>query len=165
MGLDISGIELVIHYGPAMDLDDFLQETGRASRSQGSQATSIVLLYPGSLNSQHITPAMKEMLRTKTCRRECILKHYMDSPEAVTPLHNCCDNCERLCECGDCPQSPLNKLGIVANKQEEDGDEEEGDEEEDDVASSSGSENNDSDSDSDMEVYKRKPIVLSYDSD
>jgi superfamily II DNA helicase RecQ len=25
MGLDIPGIELVIHYGPAMDLDDFLQ--------------------------------------------------------------------------------------------------------------------------------------------
>ena len=54
MGLNIKDIKYVIHFGPAMTLDDFLQETGRAGRN-GEQSYSIMLLYPRCLNSSLIS--------------------------------------------------------------------------------------------------------------
>ena len=158
MGLDIDNIELVIHYGSAMDIDDFLQETGRASRQSHVKATSIVLLYPRCLCSQHISSEMKEVLRTKTCRRESILKHYMESQKPVFPLHDCCDNCSKMCDCKNCPPCPLYELGILGT------DHQEGEDELDAVESSDNS-HSESDSDSDMEVYRRKPVMLQYDSE
>ena len=145
MGLDIPQIETVIHYGPAMDVDDFLQETGRASRDPRSKATSIVLLYPRCLNSVNITPAMKEILRTKTCRRKAILQNYMDEPQSVSPKHDCCDNCEAHCDCGDCPESPLNELGIKKVE---------------DIYWTSSDSDSSDDSDNDVEVFRRKPDVI-----
>ena len=154
MGLDIPDVEAVIHFGPAMDLDDFLQETGRASRSEGSKAVSIVLLYPRCLNGSNISQEMKEMLKTKLCRRTAMLSHFMDTPTSIDPKHDCCDNCSVLCECGDCPTSPLEELGIT-NMNHVSSDEGESVDENDST----------DDSDSDMEVYRRKPLLVLSDSE
>lgn len=45
MGLDVKGVDTVVHYGPANDIDDYLQETGRAGRDPLIQSHAILLLY------------------------------------------------------------------------------------------------------------------------
>ena len=152
MGLDIPDVERIVHFGPAMDVDDFLQETGRASRSVGSKALSIVLLSRGCLNGPNLAQEMKKFVKTKNCRRVAVLKHYMDNAESIKPQHDCCDNCSDLCKCGDCPESPLVQLGITEkNNTVSDGDSQDG--------------SNTSDNDSDMEVFRRKPEIVLSDSD
>ena len=150
MGIDIPDVEQIIHFGVAMDCDDFLQETGRASRLPGTSAVSITLLYPRCLTSQHITPQMKEFVRTKSCRRQILLGPYMEDVESVTPKHSCCDNCRLSCKCQSCPTSPLVELGIIDTDDEED-DEEEFFHVEDDTVS---------ETDSDIEVWRRRPVLV-----
>jgi len=157
MGLNIPNVELVVHFGPAMDLDDFLQETGRAGRSEGSKALSITLLYPRCLNGSNISTSMKEVFKTKLCRREAILKPFMSNAQSLECKHDCCDICAAKCDCGNCPPSPLIALGI--NKESD----MEG--EESDYSSDSSNSNSNSDSDSDMEVYRRKPLLILSDSE
>jgi hypothetical protein len=159
MGLNIKDIKYVIHFGPAMDLDDFIQETGRAGRMEGEQAISILLLFPRCLNGSNITPSMKDYVRTKQCRRKALLKEYNADIAPIEPLHLCCDNCGKVCMCGDCPPSPLYDLGILEDEE----DEEEEDVESDIDVMMSGS---DSEGDSDIEIAKRKPqLILSEEED
>jgi superfamily II DNA helicase RecQ len=158
MGLNIPDIQHVIHFGPAMDLDDFIQETGRASRSLDSKATSVVLLYSKCLNGPNITQEMKDYVKTIGCRRVELLKNYCDDPQPLLPLHDCCDNCSSQCDCGLCPESPLIELGIVSGEGM------------DTSCDSTDSENqscdsNASDSDSDMELYRWKPVLVLPNSD
>lgn len=185
MGLNIPNIKFVIHFGVAMDLDDFLQETGRSGRAQ-EKAVSIVLLYPRCLNGTHISQGMKNFVKTKTCRRLALLEQYDDNPKSIEPKHDCCDNCANLCECGTCPISPLEKLGII--KDSSDSEEDEMADMEIDTAmgrtdisadttaissdkasvstdSSESDSNSDCDSDSDLEVFRRKPVLVLSDSE
>jgi ATP-dependent DNA helicase RecQ len=162
MGLNIPDITNVIHFGPAMDLDDFLQETGRASRTEGSKAVSIMLLYPGCLNGCNVSASMKDYITTKSCRRITLLKYFGDA-KSVEPKHDCCDNCAMLCSCGECPASPLKELGILG--EEEDDDSEAMDDSSDGSSDTPSNHNSNSDSDSDMEVYRRKPLLILSDSE
>ena len=34
MGLDVKGVDTVIHYGPANNLEDYIQETGRNNKAR-----------------------------------------------------------------------------------------------------------------------------------
>ena len=43
MGLDVKCVDFVIHYGPANDMDDYVQETGRAGRDQSKQCDAILI--------------------------------------------------------------------------------------------------------------------------
>ena len=112
---------------------------------------------------------MKDYLRAKECRRLKLMCHYEDQPQSVHPMHNCCDVCEKMCECGACPSSPLLDLGIVKENTGEDSDNESCDEMEfNNVAddhnhnrsSDDSSNDGDNDSDSDIEVYRRKPRIV-----
>ena len=92
MGLDIPDVKVIVHFGPAMDLDDFIQETGRASRESETKAVAIMLLYPRCLNGPNITSEMKGYIKTKDCRRVALLRNYCDDAEPLQPSHDCCDN-------------------------------------------------------------------------
>lgn len=45
MGLDIPNVRTVIHYGLSRDIDDYLQEAGRAGRD-GLPSTAVLYVYP-----------------------------------------------------------------------------------------------------------------------
>ena len=122
----------------------------------GSKAVSVILLYPRCLSGSNISSSMKSMLRTKSCRRTEILDHYIEDSQSILPKHDCCDNCARSCECEDCPISPLVKLGIV-NEQNTEGDSDTTDIETYGVS--------DEDTDSDIEIFRRKPVIVLSDSD
>jgi Lhr-like helicase len=51
MGLDVKGVDTVIHYGPANDIDDYLQESGRAERDPPHECHAIPLKYKRCLGS------------------------------------------------------------------------------------------------------------------
>ena len=106
MGVDCKGVHRTIHFGPSMNLESFVQETGRAGRD-GAQSTSYVL-YHGLLLT-HVGKDIKEYIQLKDCRRKGIRKHFAVTTSAVTtsavttstvlPGHKCCDNCALTCEC------------------------------------------------------------------
>ncbi|XP_062603564.1 bifunctional 3'-5' exonuclease/ATP-dependent helicase WRN-like [Saccostrea cucullata] len=99
MGLDVKAVDTVVHYGPANDIDDYLQETGRAGRDPLIQSHAILLLYKRSLGSRNITSQMKEYTKSNMCRRQCLLKLFENKPEPISPMHNCSDNCRKICSC------------------------------------------------------------------
>ena len=98
MGVDVKGVNTIVHYGACNDLDDYLQESGRAGRQADEQSHAIVMKYKQCLGSKNITLGMKDFITTKSCRRKLLLKPFTDeSPKSGD--HNCCDNCAAQCSC------------------------------------------------------------------
>lgn len=104
MGVDIPDIRTVVHYGPPADIEDYLQESGRAGRDN-KPSKAVLYIYPGCLIG-HVNKSMKmySKLEGEQCRRREILK-YFPSTSGYTPLdpiHSCCDLCALRCKCGSC---------------------------------------------------------------
>lgn len=101
MGIDCKGVHRVIHYGPAKNVESFIQETGRAG-SDGTQS-AVYILYHGIL-LVHVDGHMKQYVKTNHCRRKELLKHFECTTWQHEVPHLCCDNCAADCKCGlpDC---------------------------------------------------------------
>lgn len=99
MGLDVKCVHTVVHYGPANDLDDYLQETGRAGRDPYAFCNAILLKYSRCLSSQNISSEMKNYVSSTSCRRIVLLKPFWPQIDSVKPSHNCCDMCALKCKC------------------------------------------------------------------
>lgn len=99
MGLDVKGVNTIIHYGACNDSDDSLQESGRAGSNPEEQCHAIIIKYKQCLASKHITKDMKDFITTGQCRRQVLLKPFANEESTVDLLHNCCDNCALTCKC------------------------------------------------------------------
>lgn len=167
MGLDVKRVHTVVHYGPANDIDDYLQESGRAGRDPTKQCNAVLIKYKYSLNSLNITSDMKQYVNGTTCRRLKVLLPFTKDAESVSPKHDCCDICSLKCNCAcicttECTcivtclatDSPL-LMGIRNSFQLNISD------------SSSESSNEEFESDSDIEQFiRRRPqVVYSSESD
>ena len=104
MGINISNISLVIHLGPPSDIDDYLQEIGRAGRN-GKPAHAHLYLN-GRFVYHSLSNEMKMYCdNNEQCRRVALLKHFsnlMPDHGILSPLHNCCDICAQSCVCDSC---------------------------------------------------------------
>ncbi|KAL5007067.1 hypothetical protein ScPMuIL_015873 [Solemya velum] len=69
MGMDVKVVKHVVHYGPADDVDSYLQETGWAGRDPVSHCEAVSLEYKHSLNGRHISKSMKDYCEANVCRR------------------------------------------------------------------------------------------------
>ena len=100
MGVNIKDAFLDLHLGPATDLDDYMQETGRIGRESKCLGRAILLKYKRCTTSKNITMAMKNYVNnTTTCRRRMLLSHFgVDAPKQYVP-HECCDICSHGCKC------------------------------------------------------------------
>ncbi len=99
MGVDIPDIRTVIHYGPSSDVDDYVQEAGRAGRD-GLPSSAIFYCYPGCTLG-HVSPAMKKYATNNdTCQRSLLPQSFPGSHN-ITQLnhHSCCDVCMLKCSC------------------------------------------------------------------
>ena len=101
MGLDVKGVDTVVHYGPANSLEDYIQETGRAGRNPTENSHAILLRYKRSLSSKNISQEMKTYVNSPNCRRFNLLQSFTKDMESISPVlaHMCCDNCTKLCKC------------------------------------------------------------------
>ena len=101
MGVDCKGVHRVIHYGPAKNVESYIQETGRAGRD-GTQS-AVYILYHGILLA-HVDGHMKQYVKANHCRRKELLKHFNCTTWQHEVPHLCCDNCAADCECSlpDC---------------------------------------------------------------
>ena len=98
MGIDIPCIHTIIHYGPSRDIDDYLQESGRAGRS-GEASHAVLYVYPGCTLG-YVSPDMKRYVaNTEKCRRSLLLESFPGQHQIDTGEHTCCDVCTRSCEC------------------------------------------------------------------
>ena len=112
----------MIHYGPASNLDDYFQETGRIGRD-GSQSLATLLVYDGCKKGKGLSKDMKSYMKNKDeCRRKVLLKCYGSTVDTSSPSHLCCDLCKERCSCGECPTftNPLLKHVIEENEKSND---------------------------------------------
>lgn len=108
MGMDVPDVRTVIHFGPSSDVDDYLQEAGRAGRD-GVPSHAILYCYPGCTVG-HISPAMKKYVRNDdTCRRSLLLCSFGGHHDiGQLHHHSCCDVCMHRCICANpCSDQPV----------------------------------------------------------
>ena len=98
MGVDCKGVYRIIHFGPSKNVEAYIQETGRAGRD--SKQSVAYIIYQG-LFLNHVDKDIKLYVKSEECRRKTLLSQF-DSSEGISypqPLHLCCDNCSKKCEC------------------------------------------------------------------
>ncbi|XP_033122999.1 ATP-dependent DNA helicase RecQ-like [Anneissia japonica] len=96
MGMDVKGLENIIHLGPPNDLDDYLQETGRAGRDTSVQSYAILVKYSQSVT--RVSKAMNEYVNGNECRRKKLMSYFDCKPSDMVK-HLCCDICSAKCTC------------------------------------------------------------------
>ena len=98
MGVNIKDIRMVIHYGPPMHMDDFVQEMGRAGRDL--QPAKAVLIYHGG-HLRKCDKVVKKYTKSEdTCLRQIILSEFDETENDLINSHNCCTICHQKCHCG-----------------------------------------------------------------
>jgi len=100
MGVDCPDIRNVIHYGSPANVEQYVQETGRAGRN-GIFSSALLYGKPG----KHIEQSMKDYCANSTeCRRETLFKDFLfyKRNESIINTCKCCDVCELACKCDNC---------------------------------------------------------------
>lgn len=97
MGVNLTGIVYVVHYGSPTTAAAFLQETGRAARDPLLQGHSILLKYPRMSTSQQLDSTMREYLKGERCLRDILLGKFA-STKPIDQIM-CCDVCEPALTC------------------------------------------------------------------
>ena len=101
-------------FWPSKNLEAFIQETGRAGRD-GKPSFSYML--DKGLMPNHAERDIKEYLKTKECWRKTLLKHFGSGSFTISgPLHTCCDNCAKRCDCSSAECSTYT-LFIISDKE------------------------------------------------
>ena len=97
MGIDCKDVCRSIHFGPPNTVESLVQETGRLGRD-GLQCFCYIL-FNGML-SAHCDTQIKEVLETKTCRRNMVAKFFPSASNVQKPEGcMCCDLCSKICDC------------------------------------------------------------------
>ena len=99
MGIDCPDILNVVHHGPPTNIEQYVQETGRAGRN-GTPATALLLVNkPGKL----LGKAMTEYCTNNTeCRHKFLFRQFLFYEELNVQKCKCCDICVPNCDCVDC---------------------------------------------------------------
>lgn len=110
MGVNCKEVHQVIHFGPSRNLENYVQECGRAGRD--GQPSTCTLFHNGLLGA-HCSNDIKTYVSNKTeCRRKLIYQHFPGNFSASVSGHKCCDICACKCNCQEdtCPKENLQSV-------------------------------------------------------
>ena len=103
MGVDLKGVNSIVHYGAPRSLEDYFQESGRGGRQRGDRGNSVVYWKPAdcpvrkepSTQREHEVIEVRNYLEsTSECRRVILLAYF--DPSLAKPGQDpsrCCDIC------------------------------------------------------------------------
>lgn len=98
MGVNCKGVHRIVHFGPAKNLECYVQECGRAGRD--GQPSTCILLHNGLL-AAHCADDIKDYLSNdKECRRTFMYSYFPGEFSSNISGHQCCDICSKSCRCG-----------------------------------------------------------------
>jgi len=98
MGVNCKEVHRVVHFGPAKNLECYVQECGRAGRD--GQPSTCLLLHNGLL-AAHCADDIKDYLSNdKECRRTFVYSYFPGEFSSTVSGHQCCDICAKSCRCG-----------------------------------------------------------------
>ena len=108
MGLACVDVTQIIHWGPASDVESYMQEFGRAGRN-GQQSSAVSCKeFRLKKKTKHLEGHSGEELY-----RRALLCSYFDSNVTDVSGCSCCDVCAKSCMCIDCK---CNSFPICLNK-------------------------------------------------
>ncbi len=108
MGVNFSGVNYVVHYGPPRTVDSLLQQMGRAGRD-GSQSHHL-LLY-ANIQCRGVDNEVKTYVKSTECRRKILMSFYGGDVKFNKLRHFCCDYCSALCDCNS-DECKLNRFPL-----------------------------------------------------
>ena len=102
-----------MHWGIPTNIEEYVQETGRAGRD-GYGAEAIVFEGKGG---RHSSRKIQDYVPNSTvCRRRFLFEGFLKYSEKDIKVCGCkcCDIlCARLCTCGSCKRCLLHKTNLV----------------------------------------------------
>jgi len=92
MGVHVPAISRVWHVEPPAELDDYVQQIGRAARERGAVAEAVLF----KRHHPKLHQSMKTYLKNNTQCRHLTIKEHFDFPAAagVVLAGQCCDLCQ-----------------------------------------------------------------------
>lgn len=99
MGIDCPDIHRVIHWGTPEDVEQYVQETGRAGRDGNS---------PQAILLHRVQHSISDIMRSYSdncseCRRKILFQPFLFYvSDDVSNKCTCCDVCQRSCQCSNC---------------------------------------------------------------
>ena len=108
LGVDVSNVRYIIHWGCSKSLLQYWQETGRCCRD-GAEGTCMLHITPRSFDPRRVDSAMLGACKSSDCLRLVVLEHLIvpgmdvsniDLLKQRTTCKNKCETCRcRLCVC------------------------------------------------------------------
>ena len=105
MGLNAPNVGRIIHYGPSDTIEAYIQETGRCGRDGCDSLATLFYRKRDIAGNSLVSDEMKHYCRnTGFCRRKLLMQVFnsTDEIEIPSPVHRCCDVCEKECLCTTC---------------------------------------------------------------
>ena len=117
MGINFPDVRYIVHWGPARNMLDYHQESGRAGRD--NMPANVIVIYHGQQLS-FSEDDVKVFVKAAGCYRIAAYQPFDSKIESVIPLHDWCKNCAKEYNCVRSQQcivaSPIFELDPVVEQ-------------------------------------------------
>ena len=98
MGVHFPDVRYVVHWGPARNLLDHHQQSGRAGRD--GLSSDVLVIYHGHQLS-HCEDDVKTFVHSDGCLHVASYGPLDPDVQSLKPPHSCCSNCCKICVCSE----------------------------------------------------------------
>ena len=101
LGVNIPDIRIVVHFGLPSDIEQYVQEIGRAGRDNNDSKATLCYMSKNLIHCQDEN--LKIFVKNQTdCRKKLLMSFFKVNTLTTEVLHNCCDICKQDCDCEQC---------------------------------------------------------------